>query len=136
MGDWRTVNIVGSIGPAEVEPLRAHLAQHFGPLSPTGHLFGLGDWPAAEIDAAGNLAERDYSPHDVYDALWPLRIIAPSMRLTVHVGGDWESTECVATITMDGDGVFDGPPEVATVRPVDVATAMGRMLAALTRGPL
>lgn len=140
MGNWRTVNIVGTIDPDEVAAVRAHLrlkpdGAGFGPLTITGGLCGLGDWPAAEVDVCGNLAERNYSVHDVYDALWALVNIAPSVNLRVHCGGDYESEECVATITAADGLVFEHDPEVATVSGVGLGTMWGRLAGQLVRKP-
>ena len=102
MGNWRTVNITGTMTAADASALRARLAytyergdpgmDNFGPLSfsiESPGLCGLGDWPAGQVSRCGNLAERDYSPEDVAEELRKLVHIAPSMLLKVHCGGDW-----------------------------------------------
>lgn len=131
MGNWRTVNITGAIAEAEIPALRERLGyshrrgflseQQFGPLSfniDKPSLCGINDWVRPQVSAVGNLAERDYTPEDVRDELQELLAIAPSMMLTVHCGGDYESEECVATIrTGEGLAVLL-PPEVEKVQGV------------------
>jgi len=137
MGNWRTVNVVGSVAPAEVPALRARLTYDmhgddwggFGPLSfdpATPGLCALGDWVRPVVSACGNLAERDYSVADVAEVLAELAQLAPSLRLKVHCGDDFESTACVATITVGGGGVAVGPPEVAEVRPAGEGQVLAR----------
>jgi hypothetical protein len=143
MGNWRTVNITGSVDPAGVPVLRARLTYDmcgddfgaFGPLSfdpSTPGLCSLGDWVRPVVSACGNLAERDYTVADVAAVLVELAALAPSLRLKVHCGGDWESTACVATITVENGGVTVGPPEVAEVRPAGEGQAMARFAGYLT----
>lgn len=67
------------------------------------------------MNACGNLAERDYTVADVATVLAELVQLAPSLRLKVHCGDDWESTTCIATITVGGGGVAVGPAEVESV---------------------
>ena len=74
-------------------------------------LCGINAWPAETMDVRGNLAERDYSVGDVAAALESLVRIAPSMLLKVHCGGEYESGECVATISVGEGLVVTGPPE-------------------------
>ena len=131
MGNWRTVNITGTIArQSEVDALRKHLDygnpgyengdySHFGPLSfntARPGLTGLGCWPALRIARRGNLAERDYSVKDVAETLRELVLIAPTMLLKVHCGGDYESDECVATISVGEGLVAIGKPEVETIK--------------------
>lgn len=78
-------------------------------------LAGLGDWVSSQVNACGNLAERDYTVADVATVLAELVQLAPSLRLKVHCGDDWESTTCIATITVGGGGVAVGPAEVESV---------------------
>lgn len=127
MGNWRTVNVTGTIAEADIPALRERLGytydspsgfDHFGPLSfstDSPSICGLNNWVHAVVNATGNLAERDYSPEDVRAELQQLLAIAPSMMLTVHCGGDWESDDCVATIrTGEGLAVLL-PPEVESI---------------------
>jgi Tfp pilus assembly protein FimT len=145
MGNWRTVNITGTIDAAETTAVREHLAydyddtaslRNFGPLSFNPHrpsLAGIGDWVNTEVSARGNLAERDYDVEDVAKVLRHLVILAPSMDLKVHCGDDWESTDCIATITVSGGRVEVGPPEVPHVAPVSDGEVLTNLLANLTR---
>lgn len=129
MGDWRTVNIIGSCDPSEVERLRSVLAYDFnGPTdqkfyalghSTPGSVCGLSAWPAATIRAVGNLHERDYDPEDVAEELRELVGVAPSLRVMIHCGGPNESLECVATIVVGEDGTVGLlPPAVVSIEPI------------------
>lgn len=147
MGNWRTVNIVGTMSPQDAQALRAHLGypgywkdvdndpawQRFGPLSfckDQPSLCGVNDWPAPVMDRAGNLAERDYSV-DVVKTLRELLTVAPSMGLKVHCGGEYESLECVATVTVSGGVVTVGPPEIPELKPMSDEQGQLNMLRAL-----
>lgn len=130
MGNWRTVNVTGTMSAEDAQALREYLGypgywhsdrydhpawKHFGPLSfcrDQPSLAGIGDWPAPEVNRAGNLAERGYSVEDVAETLRDLLGIAGTMLLTVHCGGDYETLDCVATIRV-GEGIAAvGKPEV------------------------
>ncbi len=126
MGNWRTVNITGTIAAEHVDPLRRHLTAdyddmssdawtNFGPLTIVQSMVGLNDWVAEKIEARGNLAERDYSVEDVAEHLRNLVAIAPSMALSVHCGGESESSECVATVTVRDSAVSVKTPQVGSV---------------------
>jgi hypothetical protein len=144
VGNWRTVNITGTIAEAEIPALRGRLGyshrrgwlseQNFGPLSfdtDQPSLCGLNDWVRPKVSAIGNLAERDYAPRDVRDELEELLEIAPSMMLVIHCGGDWESDECVATIrTGEGLAVLL-PPEVKQIMGIPGGQAEGNLLRVL-----
>ena len=147
MGNWMTVNITGTIArQSEVDALRARLDyepgggigdySHFGPLSFNSTrpgLCGVGDWPALRIDRCGNLAERDYSVEDVAETLRELVHIAPSMLLKVHCGGEYESDECVATISVGEGLVVVGKPERETVDGPPDAQMFGNLLRNMLR---
>lgn len=144
MGNWRTVNMVGSVSPGEVEALRTRVVysarrdeyDRFGPLSydpESPSICGLGEWPHPQISAYGNLAERDYDPEDVVRVLSDLVTVAPSLVLKVHCGGDWESSTCVATITVADGAVSLGPPEVQEVVPISTSEAVARLLITIVR---
>ena len=128
MGNWRTVNITGTMSAEHAATLIDLL--DYGPDYDRRVLHGaeclafsrgrpglcsLGTWPAEQVNRAGNLAERDYSVEDVATALRALVHHAPSMLLKVHCGGDWESDECVATISVGEGLVVVGKPEVTTI---------------------
>jgi len=135
MGNWRTVNVIGTMTAADAAKLREELdygdyhdddAERYhrvwgSPFAPLGFssmrpgLAGLGEWPAERVARCGNLAERDYSVEDVAEALRALVRFAPSMLLKVHCGGEHESDECVATISVGEGLVVVGKPERATV---------------------
>jgi hypothetical protein len=132
MGNWRTVNIVGTIAPPDVADARAFVNtgddySRFHPLCNYGFsICGLGDWVREDVLACGNLSERDYSIEDVAQTLREMAAVAPSLRLKVHCGGDHESTACVATVTVAEGAVTVGPPEVGQLGGMD-ALAKGRL---------
>lgn len=127
MGNWRTVTITGSIDAADVPAARAFVElgdrpvdwDRFHCLCWTGpSLCGLGRWipkDGGQIDAVGNLAERDYGVEEVAETLRNLVAVAPSLDVKVHCGGDWENTTCVATVTAREGQVTISDPEVAEV---------------------
>jgi len=144
MGNWRTVNIVGSIAPEHVEPLRKHITgayddlssdawENFGPLTIVEGLCGLNDWVGEKVNAAGNLAERDYDVEDVADHLRKLLAVAPSMSLLVHCGDEWESTTCVATVVVRDGEVRVDEPHVQAVEKMSDADVQARMFRLMFR---
>jgi hypothetical protein len=153
VGNWRTVNIVGTM-TAEHAAVLLDLLDYgdysgddderysrvwgapyacLGFSSARPGLCGLGAWPAAQMNRAGNLAERDYSVQDVAGALRALVAVAPSMLLKVHCGGDWESDECVATVSAGEGIVAVGPPEVETISGPSTAQMRQNLLTNLLR---
>jgi hypothetical protein len=129
MGNWRTVNIVGTMSAEHAARLREALDHGdytlMGKMPPgvgclafsSVHpgLCGLGAWPAETMNRCGNLHERGYSVEDVAAALRVLVEFAPSMLLKVHCGGEYESETCVATISVGEGLVVVGKPERETV---------------------
>lgn len=124
MGNWCTVTVVGEIGPADAEAARAFIAtgedwDRFHCLCFYGFsLGGLGQWIPAQggaFTAVGNLSERNYGPDSVAETLQEMVVLAPSLKVKVHCGGDYESTTCVATVTAAGGEVTVGAPEVDEV---------------------
>lgn len=139
MGDWMTVSMRGTLAPEEVPAAETFLTllpdwSNFGPLSYGPGLCGLGRWAQPLIEADGNVAERDYSPEDVAETLTELVAVCPSLRLKVHYGGSYESTACVATVTVLDGAVTVGAPEVAVLPGVDTGLAMARLMALLSGG--
>jgi len=151
VGNWRTCNVVGTMSEDDAAKLRELLdygdimserageawSRPYSCLLYSSHspgLCGLGAWPAATMNACGNLAERDFSVGDVAEGLRALADRAPSMLLKVHCGGDWESDKCVATISVGEGLVRVGKPEQATVAGPSEEQMMGNFLANLMRG--
>jgi hypothetical protein len=124
MGDWMSVSVAGSIDPAEAPAAAAfididgdfkkfHCMCFYGP-----SLSGLGRWipqQGGQIEAVGNLSERNYGAEDVAEVLRQLVAIAPSLSVKVHCGGEYEDKTCTATVTAHEGQVTVGPPEVETV---------------------
>jgi hypothetical protein len=106
MGNWRTVRIVGTCAPSDVRPLAEALTVSRGDFEgfhclTCGGLCGLRNWAAPTIDVIGNLAERDYSIDTVRETLQQLLVVAPSLRVDVHCGGDNEDQKCVETLRVE-----------------------------------
>lgn len=121
MGNWRTVQIVGSCPPEQVQALHGALEwdddwDRFHCLCNSRSLAGVGNWADPTINAAGNLAERDYEVGDVAQQLEKLADVAPGLNVKVHCGDDWESDTCIATVVLADGKVTVGPPEVAAVK--------------------
>jgi|SRR6185437_7557014 len=147
MGNWRTVNVVGTMSAQHAAALRelldwgdySHLRDvppdvdclSFSSVRPG--LCGLGAWPAEHMNRRGNLHERNYSVEDVATALRALISVAPSMLLKVHCGGEYESDECVATISAGEGLVAVGEPERETIEPPSEGQMLGHLFTNLTR---
>lgn len=140
MGNWRTVQIVGTCDAKEVDALRAACAYSYDDPDTMGNfhclsfnptrpgLCGLGSWPGESMDASGNLAERNYGVEDVAETLRELVKVAPSLEVKVHCGGDYEGSECIATVTASNGSVEIGDPEVERVRGASDDEIEGRLL--------
>jgi hypothetical protein len=154
MGNWRRVHIVGGMLAEEVDALVKELDQRpkygmvivgrkdnfdedqvkkFGPLSITGGLCEFGSWPAPSINAVGNLAERDYDPDDVARHLGQLALVAPSLGVVVHCGGDYEADECVASVVLLEGVVAIHPPGIPEVKDLVPMQMENNLLRALLR---
>lgn len=133
MGNWRTVRIIGDVDSQDVDSLRRACAYdaEFHCLTITNGLMGLGDWVGEHINVGGNLAEREFTVHEVADTLRDLLEVAPSMDLKVHCGGDFEAKECVATITVKDGQVIVGDPEMSYVVGASQDEIEGRFLRGL-----
>ena len=137
MGNWKTVNLRGTLAAGEVEAAKQHLRlkddySNFGPLSiGVSGLSGLGDWVRQSINADGNLAERNYGVDSVADHLREVVAVAPSLTLKVHCGGEYEDTKCIATITVSDGQVTVGDPEVEVVNSIDEDVFRGRLFGAI-----
>ena len=123
MGNWRRVLIVGTCDQADVPNLKKALdfnmyateSVEFHPLISGGGICGLPLWAAEQIEAVGNLAERDYSEEQVAAALRYLSSIAPSLKVRVHVGGDYEHENCAYTVRLENGEVEILRPEIEKI---------------------
>lgn len=119
MGNWRKIYITGTCPKEEVELLRERITYKYpdfrkpmevtlneertyvsGPLLYSAGVCGLPLWPAEEIQAIGNCFERDYSVEDIAEHLKRLIGASPGLKLKIHCGGEYESSECVATVMV------------------------------------
>ncbi len=136
MGNWTTVNIVGTCPANEVSKLSEYVNRYnssddwdnFHCLSATNGLCGLGDWPATEIDAAGNLAERDYSTGSVAEQLEIIGNLCPNADIKVHVGGDYETLDVINTVHLKAGIVEIKEPEIPTLKELDQETIKRRLM--------
>lgn len=138
MGNWTTVKIEGTCGEEDVPALKRAVNtgnnwDEFHCLCNPNSICGLGDWAGTQIDVVGNLAERDYDKHDVQEQLQKLLKVAPSLCVRVHVGGDYEDKQCVATVICEDGKVTIEPPRVQTIPEISVAHMMAGMINALAR---
>jgi hypothetical protein len=120
VGNWRTVQIIGSCKAAEVSAMRQAVEvgreyKNFDCLTYSAGLCGLPLWPSEAINAVGNLAERDYDAAAVKRHLEKLALIAPSLAVKVHCGGDYEDKACIATVTLKDGLATVGPPEIEQI---------------------
>jgi hypothetical protein len=130
------VKIVGTCAPDDVEKLKPRLGwsddfEDFHCLR-NGGVCGLPNWAREKIDVVGNLAERDFDVDDIRDTLLDLADAAPSLEVKVHVGGDYEAAECVATVTLEAGGSTIGPPEIEEVPAISEEQMRGGLLAQLS----
>ncbi len=152
MGNWRTVNIEGTMSASDAATLRSLLNYGYDGMPDEAYcrhweqpwaclgfnsrrpgLGGLGCWPAETVSRCGNLAERNYGVEDVAGALRALLPYAPSMLLKVHCGGEWESQECVATVSVGEGLVAVGEPERETVDRPSEGQLMANLMKNLMR---
>jgi hypothetical protein len=146
VGNWRTVNMAGSMNERDAGVLREYLGysirtpdhagmDRFGPLSfnrDRPSLCGLNNWVGMTVNAVGNLAERNYSVERVADELRMLVGMAGTLLLKVHCGADWESVKCVATISVGEGLVVTGKPEVEHIEPVSDEQAIMNLFGAMS----
>lgn len=132
MGNWTTVNIKGTITPEHVQAVRKHFAKDFmddgwGCLH-NGGICGLPNLGTEVIDATGNLGERDYDAESVAEECNKVLAFAPSFDVIVHVGGDYESLDVVATVKKV-DGKYQViSPEAKKIEPMNAEAMQANFL--------
>jgi hypothetical protein len=121
---WRLVGRIGradapaAVGFVELGPDPGNWDAFHCLCWPGPSLCGLGRWVpyvGGVVHAVGNLAERDYGVEDVAETLRRMVLIAPSLDVKVHCGGECEDPTCVATISARDGRVTVGPPEIEQV---------------------
>lgn len=128
MGNWMKIKIEGSCEAKDVASLEKALDsgkdfENLHCLSSTRGPLSLPMWAAKEINVVGNLAERDYTVEDVANQLKRLAEVAPSLKVKIHCGGEFESPDCIATITLKGGEASIGEPEIEVIdKQADTAT--------------
>lgn len=136
MGNWRTVNMTGRMKSDEAKAVIKELSSGDIWDSPaacfemTRSLAGLNQWVKedGEINAVGNLAERDFDNDDIERGLSYLASVYPSLELTLHSGSNWESLTCSATFRVKDGRVEHCAPEVDTLQEISPDLITGRMM--------
>ena len=120
MKSWVRVEIQGSCREAEVSALQKALTpgETFHSLTSLG-IYGLPNWAAPSIYAVGNLSERSLGAEEVAVALARLAEVAPSLNVSVHVGGERQSKICVATVVLQEGKVNIAEPEIEEIPEID-----------------
>lgn len=126
MGNWRTVNMTGSMSAEEAADCRKILDGWEGFETPAAcfsmfkSICGINWWVKENgtIEAYGNLAERDFDNDDIETGLKFLAEKYPSMELTLHSGSDWESLTCSATFVVKNGEVQRLAPQVEELKPI------------------
>jgi len=141
MGNWRTVHIVGTIPKEDLSAMRAYFVineftiNHWNCLMITDGLFGLGMWINEEVNAVGNLSERDYTPKNVLEVLEYIGKHWPKVSLKVHCGGEWEDKKCIATVVLNkGKAYFTSKPEIKEIGEIPQEKINKRLFLHLTHG--
>lgn len=139
MGNWTSVELDGACAKEDLAALRTAIEpgkdySNFHCLSAGSGVCGLGGWAAEKIRAHGNLSERGYDSDDVKNTLEDLAKAAPSLRLKVHMGGDYEDKKCVATVSLEGGVATVAPPAIETIADISDGDMHNRVMGALARG--
>ena len=139
MGNWRRANVIGTVDDGEVGALRKALTfdpktyEGFGPLS-NGGIAGLPMWATPTFNVVGNLGERGYDEESIAEHLETLAEAAPSLRCVVHLGGDYETDDCVKTITIADGKTQITEPQVDVLGAIPEAQMQGHLMAMLSGG--
>ena len=139
MGNWRRVWIVGTCDRNDVPKLKKSIVTNretwepFHPLAHYGSLAGLPMWAHEHINVVGNLAERNYTPEDVAETLRDIVKNVPSLYVDVHVGGDYESDECEATVACKAQKVTVTAPQTPAIPDIPPNQIQGNMMSAIMR---
>lgn len=118
MGNWRTVELKGKMSNQDdvkgiIEYLTVDRKDYESKASEDGIFYlqfgsgicGINQWVGSngEIDVCGNVYERDCEVDDLERELNRIAACYPSLDMVLHVGGDYEDTNCVASfIVRDG----------------------------------
>ena len=135
MGNWRTVNIVGTTNDEDAIRVSNYLSggfksPNFGCLH-NGGLCGLPNWGKTNIDVVGNLGERDYDENDIKEELEKIAKFAPSLNVSVHLGDNYEETNCVKTIVIENGIAEIIEPQVDEIRAIPEAQMQSALFAQL-----
>jgi len=106
---------------------------NFNCLTITNGLCGLGNWVKPVVNAVGNLAERNYTVESVANVLKLIAEKWDGVELTIHVGGDYESDECIATVILKNGKVDILPPQIEKLPELDEDIIIDRLMSQLMR---
>lgn len=127
MGNWITVNMKGKVNKEEAremvewlkfsrETFSSIAEEQLGVyyLQIITSVCGINNWVGADgnINVTGNVFERDCETEDLFNEVKALCNKFKTLELTIHVGGDYESTKCVATIVGNNERVEKLPPQI------------------------
>jgi hypothetical protein len=114
MGNWKTVRIVGTMSAEDAQKVRKYLSCGFdsndwGCLH-NGGMAGLPNWGKEKVNCIGNLGERGYDEDSILKELEKISEFAPSLSISIHMGDDYERTNCVKSIVLqNGKGQILDP---------------------------
>jgi hypothetical protein len=127
MGDWRSVNIKGKVTDKEkVKEIRDYLkynSKTYGSKAEKDGIYylqfgeglcGLNEWIDYDgnIDALGNVFERDCENSDLLKELTILAEKYPCIDLVLHSGDNYESLICTASFVVKDGIVKQEPPMI------------------------
>jgi len=146
MGNWRTVELKGKVtNRDEIEKMIDYLTVDQNSCTSQAYndeifylqfgtgLYGINQWinNDGSIDICGNVYERDCAIEDLHNELSILAAKFPSLELILHVGGDYESTECILSFIVKNSEVKKVKPLVNKLNGIDKERAMANFFKAI-----
>lgn len=147
MGNWRTVQLKGSVAPEDAAAIRAYLQvdkqTYESPTSEDDIFFlqfgtglcGLNQWVNQDgtIEAVGNVFERGCDLDNLEEELNILAKKFPSLLLMLHAGDDYESKNCVATFIVQQEKVEKSQPLITDLDEISQDQVMINLMNQLRR---
>lgn len=142
MGNWITVGMVGSANKEDAKRMIEWLTfsretyssvayEKLGVyyLQISSSVYGLNKWIKEDgiINVTGNVFERDCEVDELYEEVKALCNEFKSLELTVHIGGDYESTKVVATIVGNSESVELLEPQIEELNEISMNATMERL---------
>jgi hypothetical protein len=152
MGNWRTVNMEGRVSREQAADMIKYLTidhsdftdEEWDALNdfPIEYfqmhrsLCGINQWVGEDgaINKKGNLSAKSPSEDDVLRELQHLAQKYDTLEMLLHMGGNYESEECVSSFIAKGGRVEQVKPLVDTVECVSQEEANARILKFLLKG--